>query len=307
MLGRFWFFILTIFLTAVPLQAAEESKPLREEGKPLWEYGFGIGYARYAQYPGSDEYSELVLPFPTFQYRGTILRADDQEGGRAYLLKENKWSLEFSGGGRLPLDSSKSQAREGMENLPLVVEIGPQLIYSVDHSWEFKLALFPSMAIYGSSIRQNGGLASIEVQYRWHDEWGGVFESPLMLSGIFSLEAKTASQEFNATYFEVPLQNATATRPAYSASAGFLENQISYFQRLSSGKLTVYVGGSYSDFSNSANKQSPLLRANSNFEYALGLTYVLGESARRSVPIEDTEGLINRAMQKRNDHLKRFE
>ncbi len=300
MWGKSLLFILIVFSVSGPAWAAEEDKP-------LWEYGLGIGYARYAQYPASDEYAELTLPFPTFQYRGEILRADDQDGGRAYLLKDSHWSLEFSGGGRLPLDSSKNRTREGMENLPLVIELGPQLVYSVDHSWEFKIALFPSLAIDGTYIRQNGGIANAQALYRWDHELNGVFSSPLLLSGTFTVEATTASQEFNATYFEVPQQSATADRPAYNASAGFLENQISYFQRIASRKLTVYLGASYSDFSNSVNRQSPLHRADSNFEYAIGLTYVLGESAKRSVPLEDTEGLINKALQRRKERLMRFE
>lgn len=300
MLRRTVFFILTMLLTTSWLQAAEEDRP-------LWEYGLGVGYARYAQYPSSDEYAELTIPFPTFQYRGQILRADDQDGGRAYLLKNDHWSLEFSGGGRLPLDSSKNRSRDGMENLPLVIELGPQLVYSVDHSWDFTLSLFPSLAIDGSYLRQNGGLASAQVLYRWDNEWSGPFASPLLFSGTFSLEATTASQEYNATYFEVPAQSATAKRPAYNASAGFFENQISYFQRIASGKLTVYVGGSYSDFTNSVNKQSPLRKVDGNVEYAIGLTYVLGESEKRSVPLEDTEGLINKAMQRRKERLMHFE
>ena len=278
-----------------------------EEGKPLWEYGLGIGYARYAQYPSSDQYSELTVPFPTFQYRGEFLRADDRDGGRAYLLKNDHWSLELSGGGRLPLDSSKNQAREGMEDLPFVLEGGPQLVYSENRDWEFKLALFPALAIDGSYIRQNGLIFNAKAQYRWEEEWTGPFSSPLLLNGTLSFKASAASKEYNATYFEVSPNYVTATRPEYEAAAGFLEGQISYFQRISAGRLTVYLAASYSDFSSSVNRQSFLHRSDSNIEYALGLTYVLGESKELSVPPEETEGMINKAIQHRKDRLIRFE
>lgn len=292
--------IALICLSALFAKAAEESKP-------LWEYGFGVGYAKYAQYPAADQYAELILPFPTFQYRGEILRADDREGGRAYLLKNEKWSLEFSGSGSLPLDSSNNRAREGMEDLPLVAEMGPQLVYSYNQDWEFKIAAFPSVIIEGAYIRQNGGSLNLQAAYRWEHEWEGPFAKPLWLSGIFTVNAKAASREFNATYYEVSAKDATSTRSAYEAVSGFLNTQVTYFQRVSVGRFTVYMAASYADYSQSVNRASPLHRADSNFEYGLGLTYVLGESERRSVPPEDTEGLINKAIQKRKDRLMQFQ
>ncbi|WP_413944067.1 MipA/OmpV family protein [Bdellovibrio sp. HCB-162] len=278
-----------------------------EESKPLWEYGFGAGYAQYAHYPAADQYAQLFLPFPTFQYRGEILRADDREGGRAYLLKNEKWSLEFSGSGSLPLDSSDNRAREGMDNLPLVLEAGPQLVYSQDHDWEFKIAVFPSVVIDGAYVRQNGGSLNLQAAYRWEKEVIGPFATPLGLSGILTLNAKAASQEFHKTYFEVSSKDATSTRSQYDAVAGFLDTQATYFQRISKGRFTLYAAVSYTDYSQSVNRTSPLHRADSNFEYGVGLTYVLGESKRQSVPLENTEGLINKAIQHRKERLEQFQ
>lgn len=277
------------------------------EDKPLWEYGLGVGTIKYAHYPASDQYAELSLPFPTFQYRGEVLRADDQDGGRAYLFKKDNWSLQFSGGGRVPLNSSKNLAREGMENIPLVINAGPQIVYSEDYVWEFKISTFPSVKVDDKSLTSNGGVAKVHVLYNWNQASNDSIFSELNFGGTWALSSTFASKEYNATYYEVSAKDATPSRPAYRATEGFLENQISYFQRVTSGKLSIYLGASYSDFTISANRQSPLHKADYNMEYAMGLTYILGESTRRSVPLEETDGIINKQIQKRKDKLIRFE
>lgn len=268
----------------------------KAEGKALWEYGFGLGFASFSHYPGSDQYRTIALPFPTFQYRGEILRADDQEGSRAYLFKNHNWSVEFSGGGRLPITSSDNHARQGMADLPLIAQLGPQLVYNDDdRRWFFKTSVFPSYVIVGSYVRQNGGLANAEVEYRWEDEIsGGNHFSNFLLSGTLSLGVTTATQEYQATYYDVAAADATAERSEYSAGAGFLDSSISYYQSVSSGLFSMYVGATFTDYSWAANRSSPLHKADTNFGYALGITYILGESERRAVSVEDTEGLLNK-------------
>lgn len=299
MFTKFIHFISIILLLPLISSASEE--------KPLWEYGFGIGSIQYAHYPASNQYAHLILPFPTFQYRGEILRADDQDGGRAYLFKKNHWSLEFSGNGRVPLDSSKNLSRQGMSNIPLVINAGPQIVYSPNETWDFKLSLFPSFTIDEMAIQSNGGLAKVHILYNWIQEFSAPdYLHNITFAGTLSFSATTASQKFNATYYEVPETAATPERPSYEASEGFLENQIAYFQKMNSGKLSVYLGASYSDFSHSTNHRSPLHKAAYNMEYAAGITYVLGESQRKSVPLEETEGIINKQIQRRKDRLIHF-
>ncbi len=280
----------------VTLLLLVQSFSAKAESKALWEYGFGLGFAHFSHYPGSDQYRTIALPFPTFQYRGEILRADDQEGSRAYLFKNHNWSLEFAGGGRLPTASKDNKARSGMMDLPLVAQAGPQLVYNDDdRRWFFKTSIFPSYVIDGTYIRQNGGLANAEVEYRWEDDLPGwAFFDPFIFSGTLSLGVTTATQEFHATYYDVAAADATATRAEYAARAGFLDSSLSYYQSISTGLMSIYVGASYTDYSWSANRDSPLHVADSNLGYALGITYILGESERRAVSVDQTEGLFNK-------------
>ena len=63
------------------------------DSEAYWDYGLGFGAVRFEHYPGSDQFSYLALPTPTFQYRGKILRADDREGAHLYLLKSGALTL----------------------------------------------------------------------------------------------------------------------------------------------------------------------------------------------------------------------
>ncbi|MEK2688010.1 MipA/OmpV family protein [Bdellovibrio sp. GT3] len=289
-------FLVLVMVLLVPFFAKAE-----DDGRPLWDWGIGLGYVRYADYPASDEYSQIMLPFPTFQYRGEYLRADDREGGRAYLFKTDSWSLEFSGSGRFPLDSSKNKARFGMEDLPLVVNGGPQLVYHSGGTWEFQIAPFFSVAAKNDDIRANGMLLKTQVTYRWEGETPGPLDSTILITGTTSFEMNAASSDYMKTYYEVDSRDVRAGRAEYDAKAGFLSTNLSYYQRFAAGRSAVYFGASISDYSWSANRQSPLHKSDYNVGWGLGYIYQFGESAKPMVSPEDTQGVINRYRQHRRD------
>lgn len=256
-----------------------------EEEKPLWEYGVGAGYVHFPQYPSSDQTSNFFLPFPTFQYRGKVLRADDREGARAYLFKDPVWSLEMAGGFNPALESEKNDARRGMDDLPWMIELGPQLVAKLHPSLELKVAVFQAISTDFQMTKANGEILQTQVVYRWNGE---------RTFGRLIYETNTGSKKFLTTYFEVPEDKVTAQRPAFQAREGFLDHEISYFQSFTSGKAAFYVGGSIADFSSSVNRSSPLHKSDVNVAYIVGMTYKLGESKRASVPVEQTEGVVNR-------------
>ena len=149
MAGRFWIVLLLLF-SFQRLNAQAESEVNTDlvamgeadaDAQPYWEYGAGLGYVHYQHYPAANQFSNLLLPFPTFQYRGKIVRADDRNGAHIYLLKGPDWVFEMSGAGYPALDSSTNEARQGMEDLPWMLAIGPQFVYSMTKG--FKLSLGP--------------------------------------------------------------------------------------------------------------------------------------------------------------------
>ena len=292
------FFALILLLCS--LTVAGTKVQAQAEDTSLWEYGFGLGYVHYEHYPASDQFSNLFLPFPSFQYRGRILRADDREGTRAYLFKGERWSFEMAGGGYPALKSDDNEARRNMDDLPWMLQLGPQLVVKLHPDLEFKLAVFQALST-DFSLTKTAGLAyEGKLQYRWDTQFGseglgvrGLAEQ-ITSFGQLTWSLKGGNQDFLKTYFDVPSQFATSIRPAFSARPGFLSSELSYFQSIRSGRASFYLGAAITDYAGSANRESPLHKSDRNVTYLVGLTYVLGESQRPSIKLEDTEGLINR-------------
>jgi outer membrane scaffolding protein for murein synthesis (MipA/OmpV family) len=282
-----------IFILFVSSLALAEDAPVEESA--YWDYGVAIGAVRYEQYPASDEYSYLALPAPTFQYRGKIVRADDKDGAHIYLFKGSYLTLELSGDGTPALDSAHNKAREGMDDLPWLIGLGPELVYRGLEDFEFGLGVFQVITTDFKMTRFSGEIFSGRVTYNWNfpfkETWP--FTEDGFSNGKLTLALKGGTQEYQSIYFEVPENNATAERPTYHAQDGFLSHDLSYYQSFKSGHVSLYVGAAWHGYDLSANRQSPLHKSNNNFIALVGFNYVIGESAKPAVPFEDTSGVIN--------------
>jgi outer membrane scaffolding protein for murein synthesis (MipA/OmpV family) len=260
--------------------------------QPIWEYGIGAGYVRYEQYPAAGKYSDLFLPFPTFQYRGESLRADDREGAKAYLFKDRNWSLEMAGTGTPALDSDKNENRKGMKDLPWIMALGPQLAYRFGSDWQISWGIFQAMMTDFTYLEVRGSFIQQVLTYRSESSLGDGYVSQ---SNVF-FTLKSASQEVQEKYFGVSTSDATAERQAYHARGGFLSAEVSAFQAFKKGRASYYVGANYDYYGAGVNQHSPLFKAQSQANVLFGITYVLGESKRPEVPEEKTSGIINRQM-----------
>ena len=262
----------------------------------LWEYGVGLGYVQFQQYPAANQYSNLFLPFPTFQYRGKILRADDRDGAHIYLYKKKNWNLELSGGGYAAANSTNNTARSGMADLPWMLYLGPQAHFSIYDDLDFRLGIYQAIATDFKYTRFSGSVFESKLIYQWNSKFNfqllRLSDSLIEINGTLSVSAIAASQEFLETYFEVRPQFVTAERPEFRAKSGFLNFEWTYFQTLKMGRTSVYAGLSTSDFTGSANRKSPLHKSNYNTSYLIGMTYSLGESTKPSVPENKTDNLI---------------
>lgn len=266
-----------------------------EESKPLWEYGFGLAHLRFEQYPSSDQYTSLTAPFPTFQYRGEVFRADDQEGARAFLVKQDFYSLEFTGGGTPPVKSDDNEARRGMNNIPFIILLGPQLVFKIFPGLEFKLSALQATSTNFQMTRFAGQVYETKLDYRYHLESKN--------SGRLLLTLSNASREFLSHFYEVESHQAAANRPLYATKAGYFSTELTYFHTFESGKVTYYAGATLNNYSNSVNRESPLFRANQTVNYLAGFTYLIGESERRSVPEDKGDGLFEKLHRRANQWM----
>lgn len=281
---------------------AKESE--KEDGEAYWDYGIGLGAVHYEHYPSSNQFSDIALPGPTFQYRGKILRADDRDGAHLYLLKSQTFTVELAGAGYPALDSSNNRAREGMPDLPWMIALGPELVFKPNENWRMGLGVFQAISTDFKMTRFAGNIFEAKIKYQWdhaHSSWSWI--SPdLHVNSRVTLSFQSGDKKFQALYFEVTPQQATAERPSYEAREGFLSEELSYYQTFKSGRLSLFAGGSLKSYANSVNRESSLHKSDFNVTAVLGVNYVLGESRRLAVPEDDTSGVIN--VIKQRNYLK---
>lgn len=238
----------------------------------LLEAGAGVAYGTVPHYPGSDQSTSLVLPFPALIYRGERYRLDEDGGARTRFFYTDWMELNVSVGGSLPVSSKDNRARSGMPKLDAMIELGPGLIFhffNKRNSDKFRLSLnFP--------IRQ-----AISSDLKYTKARGQIF-NPLLYSFYqftksFSLfagvSAYWATKDYNSYLYNVEPRFATATRPSYQANGGYVVTNYALAFIKSVEKISVFGAVSLNDASWSSNKNSPLFVKSSNIGFALGFTY----------------------------------
>jgi MipA family protein len=260
---------------AVLLSAA--AAPAGAEEKPLWELGLGIGVLACNDYRGSDTTHAYPLPLPYFVYRGTLFKADDK-GLRGLFLNQERVELELSANGTAPVRNDA--ARSGMPELRPTVEIGPQLDVHLWRSTDRRLRLdlrLPARAAFsveavprlvGTYLAPN---LSLDIaQHPGSDGWKlGLLAGPLI-----------ADHRYDAYFYSVAPQFATATRPAFDAAGGYAGAQmlVALTRRYPSWWIGAYVR--HDTLAGASFAASPLVKRDSYWSAGLGVAWILRRSAR---------------------------
>lgn len=204
--------ILLIFLFPKPAVAGE---------KPLWELGAGLALLQMPDYRGSDKNRLYLLPYPYFIYRGDVLKVD-RERITGRLFKTDRLVLDFSFFGQAPVKSSDNEARRGMPDLDPTFEAGPSLTVTLldNRGADYKLNLtLPIRAGFSTdfySLRHEGWVFSPRLVFQKND----LIPDTGVNLGI-SLGPIFADSGYNGYYYSVGPAHAGASRPAYSAKAGY--------------------------------------------------------------------------------------
>lgn len=203
--------LLSILAFVPALQAAERL--------PLWEVGIGGGALQTPDYRGAGQSHTYPYPFIMPIYRGRYLKADE-EGISGVLSASDRLRFDFSLYGNVPVGND-NDAREGMDDLDPLVEIGPMLRYKAWKGEAPRQSLIldtPVRAAFalGHGIDYVGYTIGPRLTYRRElDLLGQTWKWPI------SIEALWSSQGLNRYFYQVDPQYATATRPAYAADAGY--------------------------------------------------------------------------------------
>lgn len=261
---------LAIFAVAAP--AAEE--------RPLWEIGAGVAAFSFPMYRGSDQTNNFLMPVPHFTYHGDFLKADRQ-GIRGSLFDSDRVDLTVSLALSPPVASEDIKARNGMSDLEATFEIGPELDFTFWRSESrarFVKLLMPLRAAFTveGSPKDIGWVFHPKLNMDITDLPGlpgwnlGTLAGPLF-----------GDKRQHAYYYSVAPQFATATRPAYEASAGYAGMQ--YLVALSKRFPKYWVGSfvRYDNLTGATFEDSPLVRQKDYFAAGVAITWILGESSTR--------------------------
>ncbi len=239
--------------------------------KPVWEIGGGVGFYHAPHYLGADQSATYVVPIPYFVYRGEYFRSDSG-GLMSRIYDSDRLKLRLSLGGSLPVPRGDNDAREGMPDLDLVLEVGPTLQYRIaregDHALYLELPVRGALSVGGGG-RYQGVLSNPRLNYRYDsDTW--------LVKASFGPEY--ASRTYHGYFYDVEPRYATVDRPAYRADGGYIGTRSSFSAGRRFGNL--FTGGfvHYFHLGSAENEDSPLMRRSSYLSAGFALSWVFAES-----------------------------
>lgn len=255
----------------MPTLAAHEGAP--DQQLPKWEIGVAGGTGWQYHYPGADQGGGAIGAAPYFIYRTKHFRIG--EGGlvSGRLLETDQIAVTASIGGSLPANSANNRAREGMPDLDALIEIGPQVVFSIARnpdidSWSLSLPLRAVLSTDLGNLKYRGLLFQPRLGYS--REHLGIEK----LSGSVSAGPIFAADKLMDFFYDVDPIYATPDRPTYEAQGGYMGSDLTVglTYRITK-RFKVYLGGEVTTLAGATNADSPLLRQNTNYSIGAGFTW----------------------------------
>lgn len=259
--------------TAAPAKSSDndQANPL-----PLWEIGaFGIAVSQQA-YPGSSERVNRGLALPVFVYRGEYLRAD-RGGAGLRAIKTPTFEVDIGFAGAFGSRSDSSEARRGMPELGTLVQFGPRLKWNLGKGPGNGLlrAELPLRGVFDISdhFAQKGAALEPELIFERQAKAGWNYST--------SIGVVLGDQKLNQTFYGVAPLNATALRPAYTATGGLTTWRLAAsMSHALTNDLRIFGFTRLDNVSGSANASSPLIKSKNGVSFGLGVIYSWKQSER---------------------------
>lgn len=273
--------IISTFIISIS-SLADVLKSESDLNLPKYEFGLSLAHLSFPNYPGAKGQENLTLPLPFFFYRGDLLRSDEDGGIRGRILDYDRFEINFSISGAPPASSDDIEIREGMDDLPFILELGPRLIYkiilpSINHNWRlnFYLPFRVPIAFDGIRTDDRGLIINPSV-------FGFYNIIPKKLKAFFRLSYRWGNEEFNQTYYQVNQSNVTGLRNRYDARSGSVSVSSGIgFNYKFNKDITITSAFFFEDLSGNANKGSPLFEKEENYFFFTALSWTLFKSKKK--------------------------
>ena len=278
---------LTLLLLAATTLAAngQQEISLEDDLRPVWEAGLFAAAFNAPEYPAADQSQTNVIPSPYFIYRGETLRIGDGSIARAVAVDKSWYELDVSLAASFGANSDDNVAREGMPDLDLIFELGPQLKLKVaqfeytDHGkGEFSLHL-QTRGVFStdfSGMDHRGYVFEPEFRYA---QRGWVSEKTAL---SISVSPIWATEKLHDYFYQVDQEFVTQQRQAYDAKGGYIGTTVSLSVSFdASDDIRVFLGGNTSIHSGAANENSPLFLEQNTYSFGAGMVWQLWESEEK--------------------------
>jgi len=238
-------------------------------GKPLWEVGVGLGGVYQPYYVGTRQSRSIVFPVPIPIYRSAVFKSDD-EGLRAELIKDKRFSLDVSIGFNLAVDSDSVDLRNGLDDVDTQFEIGPSLEYFLLREKKTNVWLnFPFRASF--SVGQNGlagsgftFLPSINVSQDFR-----LFSS--LWTAKVSLQTQFSTDAYHDIYYGVNEEFVTENRSQFNPGSGYSGASVLFSMRSNNQRRLWVWFLQYDNINDASFENSPLVET--NFGLSAGIIY----------------------------------
>ncbi len=244
--------------------------------KNIWEMGVGITTFSLPLYPGSSQRDVFTIPFPFFHIQSEYLDIDD--GVRGFFFESPDIRLTVSGDIGVPVDSGDSVIRQGMPDLDAVLQIGPSLEFVFaggrrqPSEFRFELPLRAAIATDFSSYESAGLILEPRLTY----ETLRPFESGFNYQVSAGLQFTT--EDYNAYYYDVAPEFATAERPAFTSKSGYNSFFIEMSANIRKGDLVYFAFTRYRSLKGSVIEDSPLVEQNDSLSLGIGIVWIFANS-----------------------------
>jgi outer membrane protein len=241
------------------------------------EVGLGAVVTNVPLYIGSDEAETFYLPFPYLRYRTEKITID-RDLIQGNLWKHGNWTLEMSLGGSVKVNSEKSEARKGMDDLDYILEVGPALNYffSGDRTTDNALLVeFPLRVAIGSDFteaRYRGVTFNPRLVWRRGYRINGFEVRPQIAFGL-----RSADNDLNDYFYGVDSKFATAERPTYKGKAGYGGSQFGYSTAVLWDNWLAAGFMRYVNAGGAAFEDSPLYKQDDSWVVGFAVAYLFAD------------------------------
>ena len=256
---------------ALLLSGLLSAPSMAEQTELEWDLGIGLTGLNLPVYPGSSKTKNYLLPFPYFYLKTKHLEVD--QGVRGFVYQSDKLRLNLSADFGVPVDNDENSLRAGMQDLNLVLQMGPMLEVILsggrNQSYESRIELPVRTAI------------ATEIDHTENIGW--VFEPRFSYEKMrprkngwayqLSVGLRYASKEFHGYYYDVDAIYATVNRPAYSADKGYSGAFVDMVAGLRQDNIIYGVFARYQNLNGTVYEDSPLMEQNSYISIGAGLIY----------------------------------